>query len=143
MPAVAGPAAPQAREEAQREGPGPSGRERLAEEEGGESEGRLRPGVAEIVEGGQRGCPKDDGGSDHGTQAGLGDERVLLGEVPVRRQRAQATVPESFQRSVPNRPAQDDHSGVELRPELEHGAGVPAPLGQDRRRHLGARARRQ
>ena len=61
----------------------------------------------------------------------------------MRRQRAQATVPESFQRSVPHRPAQDDHSSVELCPELEHGAGVPAPLGQDRRRHLGARARRQ
>jgi hypothetical protein len=92
--AVAGTAQPEAREQPQREGPGPPCRERLSEEEGGESK------VGDDVGGGSEGGEGKMGGAedgrraDDGAQGGLDDPHVPFREVPAGCERTQAAVVE-------------------------------------------------
>ena len=89
VPSRARPAAPQAGEDPHGEGPGPAGREGLAEEEGGEGKVDLLAEVGRIKKGGQRSCPKDGRGADDGSQALLRHADVLLRQTPERGESAQ------------------------------------------------------
>jgi hypothetical protein len=88
----AGAALPQAREQPQGQVPGPAGRERFAEEEGGEGEVGDDAVGEKSGGGGQRGRAEHGLGADDGAQGLRDDLHVAVGEAPAIREQPQAAV---------------------------------------------------